>query len=141
MIGDGFYPIRDHLKAIVDSFRRQARGVVPALQPLHSHSPPRRVAAADQRDAAMLDHDLHAGADREPMLFEPPSRHSQVRHDSLGEGASHNAARGEREDIRRPRRPRLWFSTRGGRPSDRFPHAAKSRPAERGQTVDGFGQS
>jgi hypothetical protein len=35
MIGDGFYPIRAHLKAIADSFRRQARGVVPDRQPLH----------------------------------------------------------------------------------------------------------
>lgn len=71
----------------------------------------RRVAAADQRDAAMLDHDLYTGPAHEPILFEPPSRHSQVRHDGLGESAPRDAPRGEGEDVRRSTRPRAANET------------------------------
>ncbi|HYO75610.1 MAG TPA: hypothetical protein VE010_04040 [Thermoanaerobaculia bacterium] len=139
---DGFHRLPDRLKATGDTSRSPGPHPIQATGAVFGQArSTRRVAAADQRDAAMLDHDLHAGADREPMLFEPPSRHSQVRHDGLGEGAPRNPSRGEREDVRRSRRPRLRFSTRSGRPCARFPYAARSRPAERGQTADGIGQS
>ena len=57
---------------------------------------PRRLDGfADERHPPTLDHHLHSRADREPVLLEPPPRHSQVRHDGLGEGPPRDTPRGE----------------------------------------------
>jgi hypothetical protein len=65
---------------------------------------------ANERHAALFDQHLHTRADREPVILEPSSGHSQVRrprHDRLGQIPPRDAARRQRQEVRSPRRPLL----------------------------------
>ncbi|HEX8410078.1 MAG TPA: hypothetical protein VF883_14545 [Thermoanaerobaculia bacterium] len=82
MIGDGFFPIRDHLRAIFDTFRSRdlASFAIRVTSRLRSDLPAAGGALvvsvrgfADEGHAASLDHDLHARSDREAVFLEPAS--------------------------------------------------------------------